>query len=82
MYLGGHTRRQIAKLVRAATSTVGDHLAAARAADPQLQAEYEAAGALKSTHSATASSLEQAREFAPVAGARARTHDGDLRSSR
>lgn len=50
MYRGGLTRGQIAKLVDAATSTVGYHLAAARA-DPQLQSAHEAAPALRTTQS-------------------------------
>ncbi|TSE17861.1 helicase-associated protein [Arthrobacter sp. KBS0703] len=63
MYRGGLTRGQIAKLVGAARSTVGYHLAAARAADPQLQSAHEAAAALKTAHTATAAGLEHMREL-------------------
>jgi hypothetical protein len=49
MYRGGLIRGQIAKLVGAATSTVGYHLAIARSTDPGLQAVHEAAAALKTT---------------------------------
>lgn len=63
MYRGGLTRGQIAKLVGAATSTVGYHLAAARSADPGLQAAHEAAAALKTRHEATAEGLVHMSEL-------------------
>jgi hypothetical protein len=63
MYRGGLTRGQIAKLVGAATSTVGYHLASARAADPALRSAHEAAAALKTAHAATAPGLEHLREL-------------------
>ncbi|KRE52947.1 hypothetical protein ASG92_25090 [Arthrobacter sp. Soil736] len=63
MYRGGLTRGQIAKLVDAATSTVGYHLAAARNEDPELQSAHEAAAALRTTHASTAQGLEHIREL-------------------
>jgi hypothetical protein len=47
MYRGGLTRGRIAKLVNAASSTVGYHLAIARKIDPELQTAHEAAAALR-----------------------------------
>jgi hypothetical protein len=63
MYRGGLTRGQIAKLVGAATSTVGYHLAAARAQDPELQAAHAVAAAQKTAHAASAAGLEHMREL-------------------
>jgi hypothetical protein len=63
MYRGGLTRGQIARLVGAPTSTVGYHLAAARAEDPELQSPHKAAAALITAHAATAPGLEHMREL-------------------
>jgi hypothetical protein len=63
MYKGGLARCQIAMLVGAPTSTVGYHLAAARAGDPELQSAHKASAALKTAHTATASGLERLREL-------------------
>jgi hypothetical protein len=63
MYRGGLTRGQIAKLVGAATSTVGYHLTIARSTDPGLQAVHEAAAALKTRHAPTPQGLDHTREL-------------------
>jgi hypothetical protein len=63
MYRGGLTRGQIAKLVGAATSTVGYHLAIARSTNPGLQSAHEAAAALKTRHAATPQGLDHTREL-------------------
>jgi hypothetical protein len=63
MYRGGLTRGQIAKLVGAPVSTVGYHLTAARAGDPELRSAHEAADALQTTHRATRQGMERVREI-------------------
>jgi hypothetical protein len=63
MYRGGLARAQIAKLVGAASSTVGYHPDIARKADPELQAAHEAAAALRTTHAATSTGLEHLSEL-------------------
>lgn len=52
IYRRGLTRRQIAKLVGGATSTVGYYLAAARADDPDLRSAHESGATLKPAHTA------------------------------
>ncbi len=47
MYRGGLTRSRIAALTRAPASTVGYHLAIARAADPGLQSAHENAASTR-----------------------------------
>lgn len=63
MYRGGLTRGQIAKLVGAATSTVGYRLTIARSTDPGLHAAHEAAAALKTRHAATPQGLTTPANF-------------------
>jgi hypothetical protein len=65
MYRGGLTRTRIAVLTGAAASTVGYHLAVARAADPGLETAHEEALAGK-TPRVSAHGLERMQELLAV----------------